>query len=355
LSSSTEPSFAEVVAAVRPSVVGVRSALGAAGTGYVALDNGAVATCFECVGFEREAELTLEDGRTVDARVVAADVGRNLAVLAPNAASSMQPLRPAPELPALAAAVLALTRAADGELRVSRGMVSAVRRRAQRATIERVGGGAAVVVDGDGRLVGLCSGDGSGALVAAAAHAELLSQLRVAPAELVRMIPVYRCAACREALAPELQRCTGCGAAVAGASASAAGTAGAGALREVLSALGRAAVLPNARQPRVRVDGGALELLLDPGGDVVVFRTPVARLPDSGHQAVLRLLLTLNDETTGVHHLSLDGDTVMLSIARPAVTVSERNASALVSELVRHAAHYARVLAEGYGMSPVRW
>ena len=357
--SAADRSFAEVVAAVRPFVVGVRALAGHVSTGYVALDSGGVISDLAAVGFERQAEIIRDDGRITAARVVAADLARGVALLAPASHPGMLPLRAAPVIPALGAAVAALRRGADGALTVSTGTIAAVPTQEQQGSVRGIGAGAAVVVDADGRLLGLASGRVAGALLAAVSYAGLLAQLDMPLAQLARVQPVYRCARCREAFEPSLVRCLSCGAALPGAPAlSESGAVGGRAVRDALVALGHpgAPAVTEGRVWRIRLDADrAVEIVLDDDGEVLVFRTPVSRLPQAGYDAVFRLLLTLNDATTGSHRLSLDGDVVVLSIAEAAVSDLERDTAALAQELVRHAEHYAGVLASAYGMQPARW
>jgi hypothetical protein len=92
---------------------------------------------------------------------------------------------------------------------------------------------------------------------------------------------------------------------------------------------------------------------LDPSGRQLVFVAPVVRLPESAHEAMFRLLLTLNDETVGAFRLSLVGDLVLLSTMDFTHAVLKQKASKLLRELCVEAAHYRGLLHEAYGAEPV--
>src|SRR6185437_8076394 len=127
-------------------------------------------------------------------------------------------------------------------------------------------------------------------------------------------VATYRCPVCNEAFGAELDRCLGCGASLPHADPAAAlRSAGERVVKEVLATVGVVAnkvrVGPRAWRILYRPEGGAeateIAVRLDePGGDVF-FRAPVLRAPTVNVEPLYRLLLTLNDQTTGPYRLEL--------------------------------------------------
>ena len=72
----------ERVARARRSVVAIRAGA-LVTTGWVALGNGVVVASRRGLGYPTEVALTFEDGRSMAGRVIAADVGRDVALVAP--------------------------------------------------------------------------------------------------------------------------------------------------------------------------------------------------------------------------------------------------------------------------------
>jgi hypothetical protein len=96
----------------------------------------------------------------------------------------------------------------------------------------------------------------------------------------------------------------------------------------------------------VRIDRDGLQVLL---------RVPLVRLPLSAHEPFYRLLLTANDQTTGVCRLSLAGDVVVLSFSEPVPAfASEHDVAVVFHDLVRLAEQYRKALAELFGAEALR-
>src|ERR1043166_6300588 len=87
---------ADVVAAVRRSIVGVR-AISSAGTGWGALANNLVLTSHEGGGYQIEGFLELETGRRSSGRVIWTDVARDLALVLPIDPLTLPPLLSRPD------------------------------------------------------------------------------------------------------------------------------------------------------------------------------------------------------------------------------------------------------------------
>jgi len=79
------------------------------------------------------------------------------------------------------------------------------------------------------------------------------------------------------------------------------------------------------------------------------------RLPLAAHEPFYRLLLTANDQTTGVCRLSLAGDVVVLSFSEPVPAfASEHDVAVVFHDLVRLAEQYRKALAELFGAEALR-
>ena len=96
-----------------------------------------------------------------------------------------------------------------------------------------------------------------------------------------------------------------------------------------------------------------MTLRLDEEGQHFVCRVPLTRLPAAHHEALYRLLLTLNNQTTGLYHLSLTGDVVALSFTSRPRSCAERDVAAQFQDLLRNAEHYRKVLGEAFGVEPL--
>jgi len=360
--------LADLAARVRPAIVGV-SAGAAGGSGYVARANGVIAATHRSVGYQLEALLDLDDGRQVAARVVAVDVARGVAFLLPKSPIAVAPLKVAPAAaPRLGDSVLALGRSGREPLAIAPGIVCAVGPSGERerrlridAALDNADGGHPVV-DTQGRIVGLAPGRGEW-LVTAASYEADLAALDVPPAELAERGPSYACPSCDEPFSLEIDRCLGCGAVLPHARVVGDGPVpGERAAKDILATLGVVAnkvrVGPRAWRVLRALAGGSgvpaqVTLRLDEEGQHVVCRVPLARLPAAHHEALYRLLLTLNDQTTGLYHLSLAGDIVALSFTESTAFLRERDVAAQFQDLLRNAEHYRKVLGEAFGVAPM--
>jgi hypothetical protein len=83
-----------------------------------------------------------------------------------------------------------------------------------------------------------------------------------------------------------------------------------------------------------------------------VLRAPVVRLPGEGFEHVFRHLLTLNDESAGLHRLSVFDNTVYLSMFRPIASVDAHSFPSTVSEFAMAAASYRQRLARHFSAEP---
>lgn len=381
---------AEVIAAVRRSIVGVRS-VSSTGTGWVALPNGIVLTSHEAVGYQIEVFLELESGRRSGGRVIWADVSRDLALVLPIDPLNLPPLYTRPDLPKLGELALALSCIPGQSFRVGSCLVSAIDRKIGTIrcfevdiAIASMGG---PIIDLDGRVIGIGGLDlprGSRRKLTSTierfspalpitALQRALAAFDLPPAQFEGRSPTYRCPGCGEPYAIEHERCLTCGQRlphsweVAGTTRSRAVSAPAQALTfgaaerlvsDILAVLGALAtnVRVGPRTWRLLVPGGtsasapAIEVTvtLDEQGRVLSGRMPIVRVPTTNHESFYRFLLTLNDQTLGRLRTSIEGDVVYLSFTEPTVSLKDTEAADLFEELVRSGQHYRKALSDPF-------
>ncbi len=366
-------SLADLAGASRSSVVGV-SAGPSSGSGWVALANGVIVTTHRVVGYQGDVLVEIEGGQRMVARVIAASVRRDLALVLPKDVLGLQALVPSSAPPRPGDEVVALRRLPGHGFGVGPGIAIAcdqivdgvphLETDAARDPLARGG----PLIDARGRLVGLVGvapprGRGRTGLVLP--HKALLKELapfNVPLGELRDKTPVYRCPACDEPFGAELDRCLACGALLPHAES------GGGALapaervvRDVLATIGVVAnkvrTGPRAWRLLHRAPGvaEATEVLvrIDEAGQQIFFRAPVVRVPSRNIEPLYRLLLTLNDETTGPYRLSTAGEVVFLSFVEAASRARERDAAAMLHDLVRLAQHYRAAITGPYGVEPL--
>lgn len=396
--SSHRPSraSADVVAAVRRSIVGVR-AISSGGTGWVALGNGLVLTSHEAVGYQIEVFLELESGRRSGGRVIWTDVARDLALVLPIDRLSLPPLHIRPDLPKLGEFALALSCLPGQSFRVGSCLVSAIDRKIGQVRCfevdTAVGSIGGPIVDLDGRVIGIGGLDlprgNRRRFVPAAprfspalpitAIQRALAAFDLPTDQFEGRSPTYRCPGCGEPYAIENDRCLTCGyrlphswevagttratAAVAARPPSFAFNASERFVRDVLAHLGAVAtsVRSGPRSWRLLVPGGTSSsapmieatLTLDEHGRVLSGRLPLVRLPSAHHESFYRFLLTLNDQTLGRLRTAIDDDIVYLAFAEQLAGLRDTDAADLFEEMVRSGQHYRKALGEPFETKPV--
>lgn len=355
----------EVLEATRRSVVGVVGEH--SGTGWVALANGLVVTSLEVVGYAETATLVLEDGARVPARVVGCDVGYDTAFLLPERILGLGPIRRALQPAKLGDPAIALRRA-PGLAVLETSLCCVDRAAAARSWLEvfpalPLSAAGAPLLEPSGRVIGLVARrapEAGLAVPVAAIERELLALDRPA-AQLGDRAPVYRCPSCNDAFTPEGDRCLSCGSLLPFVAAGRASAASDRVVRDALAVLGIVAngASSGAGAWRIlrRVEGGPelpteVRLALDERGAELMLRAPVVRLPSADHEALYRLLLTLNDLTAGALRLCVAGRFVELCANEPVAIGREREIAAGIDELVLHADHYRKALAAAYGAEP---
>jgi hypothetical protein len=388
---------AEVVTRIRRSVVSV---VGQAtqGSGFFALPNGLVVTSQQVVGYEPATTLVLGDGRSVEGRVVWVDVAKDLAFVMPREPVGAPPLRTAPGAPRLGESVLVLGHGEHGAL-LTPGIVAAIERVLEGMPHIQIDVApdpalrGAPLVDVEGRVLGVVTrprraghprtGEVATGILPIAALETALASLSGPAASLVGQEPTYECPSCSRSFTPETDRCLACGILLphgAPLEQVLAGTdpgevhadapdanapppiAAVRIVKEILASVdiveGRAR--RGARQWAVSHHSAekstsgvparvVVSLAIDATGRYLVMRVPVARLPVHEPEPILRLLLTLNDETVGLYRLSLAGDAVYLSASDPVESYMDRDVTTVFSDLVGLAAHYRGVLSGALG------
>ena len=216
---------ADVVAAVRRSIVGVRART-ARGTGWVALANDLIVTSQTAVGYELDVQVELEGGARHAARVIWADVPRDLRrrPAAGQERLSLPPLVMRPDLPRIAEPCYLLGAQPGQPFRITPTIVSAVDFRVGATRCFEIDAGlaspGAPVVDGDGHIIGVSGLDlprgdrvvrAKAIALPVAALQRALSVFDVPPPQLASRMPTYRCPACAEPYGFELARCAACG------------------------------------------------------------------------------------------------------------------------------------------------
>jgi hypothetical protein len=367
----------DAIARVRPSIVAI-GAGHAAGTGWVALGNGVIVTAHHAVGYAKEVTLELDDGTRLVGRVIVVDVARDLAFVLPSRPLKLAALRAAADSPRVGAAVVAVRRLPGEPVGASSGLLEVVPRGAlpyqtDAATPEAIG---APLLDAAGLVIATCGAGGKA--IPVVTSQQMLPGLDRPPDKLADLAPVYRCPPCGEAFSIENDRCFGCGALLPHAVFDAIAAPGHRLVKEILATMGvvankvRLAATPGTRGDpsppgcarwRLLVSStapgagapGATEVVVELGdqGRVIAFRVPLVRLPSAHHEPLFRLLLTMNDATTGPYRLSVSKDVVSVGLVQPAASVRERDAATLVRDLVRLAEIYKKALRERFGAEPV--
>jgi len=361
----------------RRSVVTVASGT-SIGTGWVALANGVVVTSWHAVGFQAEVSLSTEEGRRASGRVVAVDAERDLAFVLPLDSMGTTPLPSrADPLPRLGEAVTALIAAPGDAIVTAMAVVCAEGRGGELVALDpdisaRAGRGGSPVIDAAGRVIGVVTTgrrvtrdalDRSRCVLPVGLLSRDLRALDVPASELGERTLIHRCPGCTEAFSADNDRCESCGILLPHAfDAESAGAERV--VRDALGALGivanKARVGPRAWRIHHRALGGdatpsEVTVRLDAAGLQVILRVPLVRMPSANHEPFYRLLLTANDQTSGVCRLSLSGDVVVLSFSEPvSAFASEHDIAAVFHDLVRLADQYRKVLAELFGAEPLR-
>ncbi|MRG97383.1 serine protease [Polyangium spumosum] len=366
-----------VLGVARRSVVTVASGA-SIGTGWVALGNGVIVTSWRTVGFGAEVTLSTDEGRRAAGRVVAVDAERDLAFVLPlePLGAPALPLRADP-VPRLGEPVTTLIATPGDALVTAMAVVCAEGRGGELAALDpdlgpRAGRGGSPVIDAAGRVIGVITTGRRGGrdpldrarnLLPVGLLSRDLRALDVPAEGLGDRTLIHRCPGCTEAFSAESDRCESCGILLPHAFE----TESAGAERVVRDALGALGIVANKARvgPRSwrihhRALGGdatpsEVTVRLDGAGLQVILRVPLVRLPSSNHEPFYRLLLTANDQTSGVCRLSLAADVVVLSFSEPVTAfASEHDVAAVFHDLVRLADQYRKVLAELFGAEPLR-
>ncbi|WP_437936400.1 trypsin-like peptidase domain-containing protein [Sorangium sp. So ce341] len=364
----------ERVARARRSVVAIRAGA-LVTTGWVALGNGVVVTSRRGLGYPTEVALTFEDGRSMAGRVVAADVGRDVALVAPAEPPGVAALAVrAPAEPRLGERAAVLSCLPGQSLRLAVARVSHVARKVDGQLpgfeLDVTAPLGAPVLDPEGRAIGVVAAlpgvagelPGHSAVLPAVAFQPLLALVDRPLGELRDRAPVYRCPACEEPFDIESDRCLGCGRLLPHAFAPSPARAGVERMiRQGLSSLGiianRARVGPRAwriaQRPFPTAETATqVDIEIDEAGRLLTLRAPVVGVPAANHEPFYRFLLTMNDQTTGEFRVSITGDEVAVSCVAALEGFADHEVALLIDGLVQIADEYRRTLAETFEAAP---
>lgn len=372
----TSPSFAPV----RRAVCSISTA-SARATGWLVSAKGLFVTSHAAVGYCVDVDVEHEAGDRRPGRVVWVDAGRDLAIVLVDGALPRAPEPMAPltlrEVPQVKGGdrVFTVSAIAGRGLRIAPASVCAAPRPVGPEVIDvdtpLIGPAGGPVVDHDCRAVGLLirgPATSAGALAprraAVVPATDIRSALRVleTAADLSRRSPVYRCPTCATPFVPEHDACLACGVPLPHPfPPSAAHPFAERAVREALAAIGlvanRARVGPRSWHLIARTAPGVepvpVLLAADDAFTTVALRAPVALAPRAAREAFYRLLLTLNDQTTGPFRLALADERVLVMLVLPVGMLHGRDLGASLAALGEHAEHFRKILQEGFEAPPL--
>lgn len=357
---------------VLASVVGVRAG-GGRGTGFIVADNGLIATNLHVVDHSPTAEVNVNGGELVGARIVFADTALDLALLAPDTPLGPPPL-PLGDSEALAPGdpVVAVGHPMGLDATVTRGIVSATARRRRGVTYLQTdaalnpGNSGGPLVDRRGHVVGMNTwirrdGQNLGFAVPTHLMREHIERHSGPLHEVRAAQPTYRCASCSTAYVPGDARCLSCGERV-GFRNAAAFTSGTRQHARATHAIPRLLQSMGYDPERCRVDQDLWRLphdstdvwvLLHPEGRHVAFMSILCHVPEHQHEACFRFLLTANDWSTGPCSLAVAGDVITASFAEPTDFINEQEVVGGIRYLLGLSGHLSALLSERWGCAPV--
>ncbi|AUX26163.1 serine protease [Sorangium cellulosum] len=364
----------ERVARARRAIVAIRAGA-LATTGWVALGNGVVVTSRRGLGYPAEVALTLEDGRRLAGRVIAADVGRDVALVAPGEPPGVAALSlRAPGEPRLGERAAVLSCLPGQGLRLAVARICQVPRKVDGLLpsfeLDVAAPPGAAVLDTDGRVLGVIAAPagapgelpGHSVVLPVGSLQPLLGSVDRPLLDLRDRAPVYRCPACEEPFDIESDRCLGCGRLLPHAFPPCPARAAVERMiRQALSALGivanRARVGPRtwriAQRPYPTAETATqVDIEIDEAGRLLSLRAPVVGVPAAHHEPFYRFLLTMNDQSTGEFRLSIADDEVSVSCVASLEGSSDHDAALLIDGLVQMADEYRRTLADTFEAAP---
>jgi hypothetical protein len=340
-----------------------------------------VVTSHHAVGYVTEVRVGFDDGFHTAGRVVAVDVRRDLAFVLPRKSRELSPLPAGFDLPRMGDAVLVLRRQPSQAFGLTAGVVTAVDPEGEHYEADAAHGArGAPLLSTEGQVLGVCvehwrgplgrpvrpsTGRETGVVVPMRGLQNDLLALDQPASQLAGREPVYRCLSCDEPFTLEHDACLACGGLLPFApSAEAVAGLGAGpqrGVKELLQTLevvaNRVRVGPRAwrfiHQVKASSAGSEVTLQLDESGHHVFLRAPVVRLPQQYHEPFYRLLLTMNDLTTGPFRVSIQQDRVILSYTEPLASLRGRELVLIVRSLVILAGQYRHALSDAFGAEPL--
>ncbi|WP_044240078.1 serine protease [Chondromyces apiculatus] len=378
LAASNEDEFNAThdrIARVRPAIVTLHAgSLTAAG--WMALPNGLVLSSRRAIGYPTDVSIVPQEGMPLPGRVIAVDVARDVAMVLPlefpGIVAPLQ-IRPAPAV-RLTEPVSVVSPAPGSDLRIVPARVCQLHTgtgpKPSLFEIDIHAPLGAVVLDAEGRVVGMVATSTLGPLAATStfttvlpvpAFSALLGAMDRPNLELRDRTPLYRCPTCEEPYDIAAERCVACGRVLPHAFASTPERADAERLvRDGLAAIGvvanRARVSPTSwrfpLRPFSTAEATHLELTLDDASSTLTIRSPVVTLPTANHEPFYRFLLTMNDQTTGDLAVSIAGDLVSIGCAERLDGCGASALAARIEEIARVSDEYRRTLADTFEAGP---
>ena len=369
----------EVAAIAQRSVVSVAANITTdSGSGWVALPNGIVVTSQRVVGYSIDVRVGFDGGGTTAGKVIAVDLRRDLAFVLPRKPLDLAPLPTGGDVPRMGEMVLVLRRHPRRGLGLAAGVMASIgpdemlyetaaARGASGAPLLNVGGqvlGVCVVKEhSDTRTSGRESASWpAGFVVSVAAFQDELQALNQPASQLAGREPTYRCLTCDEPFTLQDDCCLVCGVLLPFAEPIASSNAGAHrVVKNLLQAVGvvanRARIGPRIwrflHHPRGGVGPSEITFNLDEPAHHVFLRTPLVQLPRQNHEPFYRLLLTMNDLTTGPFRISIAASRlVVLSFTEPLASLRGRDFAATLRSLTSLAGQYRQSFSDSFGAEP---
>ncbi|MCC7534942.1 MAG: trypsin-like peptidase domain-containing protein [Deltaproteobacteria bacterium] len=357
-------------ARVRGAIVGVRAG-SHDGTGWVATGAGLVVTNVHVVGYASSVTLTDESERVVRAKVVFADVARDLAFLAPVTRIGGEPLVLADSSQAVPGqTVIAIGHPLGLSYTLTRGVLSGVGRRVrgvpylQTDAAINPGNSGGPLLDEHGHVLGVntfvsARAQNLGfALPSHVFYPDLCAHDLPLP-ELSARTVTYACPHCSEPYDPAEDSCLVCGVPhlfFGQAELAAQELPYARADRALASALAKIGIGEISRlgPGRYELDHPRtpLRVMLDDAGAKAIVESRIAAIPQSFHQEVYRFLLTACDQSSGAASTGLHDDTVVVTLVESTAFLVEQELERDLVDFVRFAGALRKTLESSFGALP---
>jgi hypothetical protein len=355
----------EIFARARPSIVSIRSGT-STGTGFYATASGVIVTNAHVVGYAQDVRIIDVERREFAARVIAADLRLDIALLAADQLRAPLPLGDSRAV-RVGERVLAIGDPLGLPATATGGIISSVDRTSRRTGVTylqtdaalNAGNSGGPLLDDNGRVVGvntmIAMADGVGFAIPVDAFRAQLERFEPLPANLP--VPTYACSVCERAFETSERWCAGCGSMLGMLnSVAAAGHMRAGALTVgLLEALGFDAAASRVTDGVWRLEANGVEVWMDAlaDGAALAFSSRLGMLPVRAPLPVLRFLTAANDRSIGPCRLRIDGDDIIvIEVVELTDFVDPAQIAITLGQLVAIAAELQPLLASEFGVEP---